>query len=335
MIKLKIIYIIVFMFLWITVIINNAYSEDTQTEDMYSKDNSQFDIRFANTISVGYFSNCFYNDNIRSKHSTILDKPAFNIDEKFQIILAVGNDNNEIKTIDTCCVSIPNSLYASINLLYSHYENFAVRTGIGFEGGFGDDKNPLLSGGIFLVYLHDMVFKNGGYDISYFINIGYKYDMHLFFDFSGVLNDAGGLYEYPYYYNFELTLGYKEFIPLFLKIKGSEITNNDKINYTDSIHYAYRQTMLLYHIQYYGDNFGLSIGFSEYRERYIESILNTEQTGYDYSDTIDKRHSRGGGMTFYIKNTANTFEFFGEFHLLTDKKNNWMTIAKFGSTVYF
>ena len=328
------------MFLLITVIINNAsaedvYSEDMYSEDTYSKDNSLFDIRFANTLSVGYFSNCLYNE-IRSKHSTILDKPAFNIDEKFQIILSVGN-NDEIETTDICCMSIPNSLlYLSINLLYSHHENSAVRTGIGAEGGFGDYKNPFLSGGMYLFYLHDMVFSAHGGMGSFFINIGYKYDMHLFFDFSGVLNDINHIETRTYYYDLELTLGYKKLIPLFLKIKGlSFINDDDKINYTDGIQYSYQHDMVLIHIQYYGDNFGLSIGVSGYQEYYIEQILNDKRDLYIDYITIEERSYTGGGMTFYIKNKEHTFELFGEFHLLADNKNNWMTMAKFGSTIYF
>jgi len=336
---IKTIYIISFIFLLLNIITNNVYSEDNNQfiNNAYPEDNNQFDIRYANTLSVSYFSNYFYN-NIRSKHSTILDKPAFYIDEKFQIILAEDNDNNEIKTTDICWMSVPNSLsYLSINLLYSLYENFAVRTGVGFEAGLGGDyKNPFLCGGISLIYLHDMVFNNKFVDGSLFVNIGYKYDMHLFIDFSGALLDDIGLLTHTYYLDFELTLGYKEYIPLFLKIKGLLLINDDnKINYTDGIQYSYDQGIGLIHIQYYDDNFGLSIGYSEYNERYNEMILNAKQDDYIDYVVIDERHSKGGGTTFYIKNTDNSFEFFGEFHLLTYKKNNWMTISKLGATVYF
>jgi hypothetical protein len=342
MIKLKPIYITLFMFLFLTIFINNAYSEDNSQfiNNTYSENNrnSKYDIKFANTLSVGYFSNCFYKDNIRPKHSTILNKPAFNVDEKFQIILSVGNPD-EIETIDVCCMSVPESAaYVSLNLFYLHHENSAIRPGIGLEVGFGNYKNPFLSGGFSLYYLHDMVFNNPqANDVSSFINIGYKDDMHLFFDFSGVLNDAGGLHTYTQYINFELTLGYKKLIPVFLKIKGFGFTNDDKINYTNGTQYSYEQGQIigLIHIQYYGDNFGLSIGFLDYIESYTEQILNAQQSGYIDNIIIDERAYYGGGMTFYIKNTNNTFELFGEFHLLTDKNKNWMTICKFGTTVYF
>ena len=367
MIKLKTIYIISFMFLLLTIITNDVYSDDiTQSEDIrqseansqfevlpnitddtYSEDNNQINIRFANTISVGYFSNNLYRDDIRSKHNTILDKPAFNFDEKFQIIIR-GNTDNEIETTEIGCLSIPNSGYGSINLLYSHYENFAIRTGLGFEAGFGDYRNPFISAGMSFIYLHDMVFNKGnsngridkddGFDMSSFINIGYKDDIHLFIDFSWALfGYPGYLLARTYNYSLELVLGYKELIPVFLKIKGFTLINEDnKINYTDGIQYSYEQLFSLIHIQYYGDSFGLSIGYSSHIELYRKMILDDKQTGYIDDDiTVDKRSYNGGGITFDLKNADYTFEFFGELHILADKDYNWLTICKFGTTVYF
>jgi len=349
MIKLKIIYALSFILLVIFVITNNAYSEENNQPEYYyhSKDNTRFNIKFANTLSIEHFSNNLYRDDIRSKHNTILDKPAFNIDEKFQIILEIAGTNEENKPTDICCMSIPNSvIYFGINLFYSHYENFAIRKGIGLEGGLGDYKNPFLATGISFINLHDMVFDKGNIsgigdkdstgDAGLFFNIGYKDDMHFFLDFSVSVLEYTGLLTRTCYLNLELALGYKNLIPLFFRIKTSVFSSeDDKINYIDGIQYAHRQSFGLLHVQYYGDSFGLSAGYSNNYERYNKQILNDEQDGYIDYITIDDRNYNGGGMTLYLKNTEKTFEFFGEFHVLADKDKNWITVSKFGTTIYF
>ena len=300
----------------------------------HAEEKSGYDIKFANTFFIEHFSDMLYND-VRTEHKTIADEPSFYFNEKFQIVYPFGN-KSENKSSTGCCIDIPSAGYISYNIVYIHHENYAVSTGMQIELGAGDYKDPFISIGIGGVYQKDMVFnssENG--NLNWLFNIGYKHDIHIKLDlenkvFNGPAKDqsdrtAGKI---------DIALGKRELTNFFILFHYDEFDNE---TYNHGTGYAYYHITSLVHLQYFGDLYGLSLGYTYNAESYYLMTYYNTQTDRVISDTtkLDYRKSHGGGLTFYANNSDSSAELFGEFHLLADKDMNWMTISKLGVKVYF
>ncbi len=302
---------------------------------VFSEENNGFEIKFSNTVFVEHFSDVLYND-IRTEQNTLRDQPSFYLNEKFKMFY-VDSQNQNNEDIQIACLSIPSSVYISTNFLYTHYENFAIRIGLEGEIGFGDYKNPFISGGIGLAYLNDMIFNSSEYNkINYFLNIGYRDDMHFFYGFSGPLIESDySLRTFRDYQDVDITLGYKSFLPIFLRLNAFYTKNDTEIDENTDSRYSYGHTVMFTHLQYYGNYYGISAGYSGNMEWYYKEICNANRSEIIDEIKIDSTTSHGGGFTFYVKDIASFIELFGEFHLLADSDMNWMTISKFGAKAYF
>lgn len=310
------------------IIIFCSYSYSSTTENQKSNPV----IKFSNTVFIEHFSDILYN-NVRTQHNTTGDKPSLYLDEKFQIYLLASPASNDEKShsVDFGCM-VPSS-YLSANFVYKYDENFAVRAGGEIEWGSGNYKNPFISTGIGLTSFNDMVFKHSQRYPNFFLNYGHRDDIHLSFDIAGnqiVFADASE--EYINSDNFDISLGYKKVLPLFLRFNLFE-TETSNYNIPKEEQLIYKHVVSFMHLQYYGDYRGISAGYiynkEEYnRKTYINGIRNTKgKIGYN--------RSQGGGLTFYVKNSDSSFEVTGEVHLLADSDMNWMNISKFGVRVYF
>jgi len=296
----------------------NAFSQEKLKE---------FDIKFSNSIYLEHFSNFLDND-VRADQATVNDDPSLYLNEKFQVFFLFFNR----KKSDNISFG-----YASVNIIYTHNENYAVRSGIEIEGGLGDYKNPWLSAGMGLTYQKDMVFDYKEYAKLHFIsNIGHRDDIHFFFNFDGVLNDAGGEDTTPSrsYYDIDIALGYKRFLPAFLRYNMFATFNETEIYKKNNLSYTYYHEVAFTHLQYNGDNFGVSMGYIYNKEEYQKVIYNDDQTEEDLIQ-LGYKKSQGGGLTFFAKIFDSSLEVFGEFHLLADRNMDWMTISKLGVKAYF
>ncbi len=315
-------------------------SKETTVE--YNKNemkNNELNIKFSNKIFIEHFSGILYND-MRSEHKTLFNKPSINLNEKFQIYLQFAGDDETNSTQDCFCLpTSSSSTYISANFVYIHDENFAARTGGEIEFGSGDYKNPFLSFGFGLTNFNDMVFNySQSYYPTFFFNIGYKDNMHIFFDAAGnhiTFGDAN--LDYRDYDNIDIALGYKKAVPLFLRF-NLLATQTADFNIAKEEQLIYEHETSFMHLQYYGDYYGLSAGYIYNKEKYKYTHFVPHPIG-EASQTntivIGNKKSQGGGLTFYKKNSDSSIELSGEFHLLADSHMNWMTISKFGVKVYF
>ncbi len=294
--------------------------------------NDGAEIRFANTLSVEHISDILYND-IRTDHPTIGNEPAYTFNEKLQVFLLF-----QVSPINSC-IDIPTNGYVSINVVYVHNENYALCAGAEGELGFGDYRNPFISTGIGIFRQRDMVFNNRKYDnygavaeINCFFNIGYRDSIHLYFDFTpgGLANEGSS----KPYLTLDTALGYKKIIPLFIRFFGDFTSNTTGFPDDGEYDYSYLYSFAFLHLQYYGENFGLSAGFSGVNQKYALETYNSTTKEID-SEDIDSLKARGGGATFYINNISSVINLFGEFHLLRIDDSDWISISKFGVKVYF
>lgn len=295
-------------------------------------------IKFSNTIFFERFSDILNNEE-RTQHTTQGDKPEFYINEKFQLYYQFVEDNGKTGCMNNCinngCILVPpsSSSYISINFVYLYDENFAARTGGEIEWGSGNYKNPSSSIGFGLTSFHDMVFNSSQSRYpNIFLNFGPRDDMHIFINAAG--NQIVFADESEDYINsdsIDISLGYKDFLPLFLRFNlfGTEtsvynIQKEEALLYEHSVSYI--------HLQYYGDHYGISAGYIYSKEEYQRK---TWLNGHKETESkIGYKKSNGGGLTFYIKNSDSSFEVSGEFHILG---GGWdrMTISKFGVKGYF
>lgn len=206
-----------------------------------------------------------------------------------------------------------------------------------FEFGSGDYKYPFLSFGIGGVYQKDKVFANkGNSNVIWLFNMGYKHDMHINLDlenkvFNGSRADesersCGTMY---------LAFGYKKFSNFFFLFHLEEYENISNSRNNENFEYSYYHLITFYHLQYYGDQYGLSVGYTFNVKRYDKSMYNDSETVPLDSTKLDYRKSHGGGLTFYGNNSDSSAGLSGEFHLLADKDMNWMTISEIGVKAYF
>lgn len=220
-----------------------------------------------------------------------------------------------------------------MNVIYSHYENYAVSTGMQFEFGFGDYKDPFISFGIGGVYQKDMVFNSSeNSNIYWLFSMGYRHDIHINIDLEmKVFNGSTENQSDRTYGKIDAAIGYKKVSNFFIRWNYEESENG--LYYKD-FEYCYTHIISLLHLQYYGDFYGLSVGYIYNSERYDKTIYESETTPLG-EIKLDYRKSHGGGLTFYANNSDSSAELFGEFHLLADKGMNWMTISKIGFKIYF
>jgi len=290
-------------------------------------------IKASNTIFIENFSDMLYND-VRTEHETIGDKPSIYLNEKFQLFFLFKS--NKLKNSSSGDESVPasSSSYLSANFICLYDENYAARVGTEIEWGLRDYKNPFISVGLGLTNMNDMVFNyTKSPSPTFFFHIGYKENMHLFFEGSGeFITFADANLDYKDYANIDIALGYKKISPLFIRYNFNE-TESAYLNPEDK-QYIYHHTVTSIHLQYYGDYYGISTGYTGNKEEYHYKDYNIAAVDTD-KKRIGYRKSHGGGATFYIRKADSPAEFSGEFHLLTDSGTNWMAISKLGVKLWF
>ena len=226
-------------------------------------------------------------------------------------------------------------IFFGVNFIYERNENYVKKVGVELQSGFGEPSKTLLVWGFGVSRQKDMVFeKSNFWNSNFFFNAGYPDDLHFYMNLENFVmwfaedNIArSGMIEY------DVAIGWKEKLPLFLRVNGSDYINQRKeVDYYKVV--TLSSESVYCHLQYYGQSLDASLAYSLYESRIYKYVYLEDRGCYDGS-VVSKKKYQGGGMSFNVKNLLGKhLSLNGEFYLLKGE-GRFITISKIGTKVYF
>jgi hypothetical protein len=165
------------------------------------------------------------------------------------------------------------------------------------------------------------------------VKLGWNNDLHVFIDapdiVDSVLSDSR---EDISGYNMDIALGWKEKLPLFLRIYG----------YSKEIDHCFPDKKNIYtidsyscHIQYYGKTFWFSAGYSFNKKEIREE--NLPDSSKNYNKLLEDKIYRGMGLTLNLIFCEERVLPYGEIYVMKGAKNasGAMVSGKIGIKIIF
>jgi hypothetical protein len=258
------------------------------------------------------------------------------------------DDNLQINTIITKTTSVINSSI-KVNLSddeskfligpifeLSRNEDYSQAVTFGIQLGYGNLYENKFIMGLSGSYLQDLRIRNTlRYSINSFIYIGEQEFTHL-----NIINNGGLLAlilipatDSNNTIEIELAIGYKKFLPIYFlgNIKATNLISS----ISDNQYIKYFTKNSIYHLIYYGNDFNISFGYTDYEHGYY--LTENDKTGYYLTkiSTYTEAKYYGFGCTFKKKNLlALNNNVYLEYHILKNE-NKLLNIGKIGFEYIF